>query len=313
MNEFLSVVVCTYNRADSLRNALETVISQDTAANFTFEAVVVDDHSTDHTRATVESLALSAPNVRYVLNENAKGVVGARNMGIRAARGEWIVFFDDDQLAERGWLAGLVEVVRAHGALIAGGARRLDLPEAQLRDLGPVFRSLLGENLYDGPPVIMRGKELPTTGNLLVAKAVFERVGEFGVGIDISSGEDAELIGRARAAGIEVWTAPRAMVAHMIPAYRTSVPYLRWVSRRWGAHFAQIDAKRGGNTKMAVLALARAAQAVLQSAPQWLLAVLRGNGPRRARCAMPAVARRGLCTQGALSARASGLSATSLS
>ena len=137
--------------------------------------------------------------------------------------------------------------------------------------------SLLGENLYDGPPVVMLGKELPTTGNLLIAREVFERVGDFDERLTVSSGEDAELIGRARAAGFEVWTAPRAVVAHMIPPYRTQVPYLRWVSRRWGIQFAQIDAKRSGNVVVAVLAAARAAQAGLQRWPQYFLAKLRGD------------------------------------
>ena len=286
MNEFLSVVICTYNRADSLRTALETVLGQDTAAGFDFEIVVIDDHSTDHTRDTVVDLAQRAPALRHVANENAKGVVGARNMGIAAAQGQWIVFFDDDQLAAPDWLAGLVAVLRGNGAKIAGGARRLDLAPEQLTAMGPVCRSLLGENLYDGPPVVMRGKELPTTGNLLIAKEVFDRVGEFGKGLDISSGEDAELIGRARASGFEVWTAPNAMVAHMIPAYRTTTPYFRWVSLRWGTHFAQIDAKRRGVYMVLLLALARVAQAVLVRMPQRLLASARGDNARAldARC-----------------------------
>ena len=52
--DMLSVVLCTYNRADNLAIALGTVVAQAPSDAFQFEVVVVDDGSTDHTRETVE-------------------------------------------------------------------------------------------------------------------------------------------------------------------------------------------------------------------------------------------------------------------
>lgn len=277
VNDFLSVIICTFNRADSLRIAAETVLAQATDGSFTYELVIVDDSSTDHTRATVEALAAAAPNVRYVCDPSSKGIAHARNVGVTNTEGGWIVFFDDDQLADPGWLIALMEVARAHNAKIVGGARRLDLDDAALNRLGPVCRSLLGENLYEEPPIVMQGKELPTTGNLLVSREVFDAIGHFDVNLTISSGEDADLIRRARANGTEVWTAPRAVVAHMIPAYRTTEAYFRWVSRRWGTQFAQIDMKQLGAVAIFLLAIARAAQALALRVPKMLLAKARGD------------------------------------
>lgn len=286
MNPTISVVICTYNRAESLRAALGTVVTQDAGEGQVLEVVVVDDHSTDHTASVVHELAAQYPAVRLAPNNRAKGIAGARNAGVTAARGDWIVFFDDDQLADPGWIAALLEAAQASSAKIIGGARRLDLSPETLGRLGPVCRSLLGENLYEGEPVPMRGKDLPTTGNLLIARAVFDAVGLFDENLTISSGEDAELIGRARAADFQVWTAPRAVVAHMIPAYRTTPAYFRWVSLRWGIQFAQIDSKRKGLSGMVVRAAARAAQAWLLHLPRWVLARLRGDVPAAmdARC-----------------------------
>lgn len=275
--DLLSVVICSYNRAESLRIAATTVIAQEAGDDFDYELLVIDDHSTDHTRAVVEALAAADPRVRYVLNNVSKGIAGARNAGVHAARGNWIVFFDDDQLSDPGWLRELLAVARAHDARIVGGARRLDLDDVTLRGMGPVVRSLLGENLYDGPPVLMQGKELPTTGNLLISKEVFDRVGDFDLSLTLNSGEDAELIGRARAAGFGVWTAPKAVVAHMIPAYRTQENYFIWVSRRWGVQFAQIDVKRRGRLMGLALALARGVQAVALRWPQYYRAKGRGD------------------------------------
>lgn len=275
--DLLSVVICSYNRADSLRTAARTVIAQEAGPDFDYELVVIDDHSTDHTRALVEELARDNARVRYALNNVAKGIAGARNSGVHAARGNWVVFFDDDQLADPGWLRELIAVARAHDAKIVGGGRRLDLDAATLQRMGPVVRSLLGENLYEGPPVLMQGKELPTTGNLLISKEVFERVGDFDISLTLNSGEDAELIGRARAAGFGVWTAPKAVVAHMIPEYRTREAYFLWVSRRWGVQFAQIDVKRRGRVVGLALATARAAQAIALRWPQFFRAKWRGD------------------------------------
>ena len=277
MNNLLTVAICTYNRADSLNIAAQTVLQQTTDGSYSFELLIVDDSSTDHTQATTEALAAGDPRVRYACDATGKGIAHARNVGVRAAQGKWIVFFDDDQLADPGWLDALVAVHRKHNALIVGGARRLDLDDATLRGMGPVCRSLLGENLYEDPPVRMLGKELPTTGNLFLAREVFDRIGLFDTNLPISSGEDADLIRRARAAGIEVWSAPRALVAHMIPAYRTTIPYFRWVSLRWGIQVAQMDSKQRGVPVTFALAAARVAQAMLQRGPQFLLAAARGN------------------------------------
>jgi glycosyltransferase involved in cell wall biosynthesis len=276
--DMLSVVLCTYNRADNLAIALGTVVAQASSSAFQYEVVVIDDGSTDHTRETVEQIAAASPvPVRYIFESARGGIAVARNRGVNEARGNWIVFFDDDQLAAPDWLAQLYAVVTAHGAKCVGGARRLDLPESILHGLGPVCRGILGENLYTGAPARLTGKELPTTGSLLLSRAIFDAVGLFDTTLT-SSGEDSDLLGRSRRAGFEIWTAPAAMVAHMIPPHRREAPYFRWVSLRWGSHFASIDAKNHGPAMLLAITLARCIQALLFHAPRLLIACMRGDG-----------------------------------
>ncbi len=275
MSPDLSVVICTFNRATMLRRALATAAQQQTA-EFSYEVVVIDDGSSDNTRAVVEEIAASTDiPVRYVREDSKAGIAVARNRGVTEARGAWIVFFDDDQLADPDWLVSLMRVARAQDAKIVGGARKLEIPEPQLASLGAVCRSILGESLYPGAPEVLRGKDLPTTGNLLLSRAVFDAVGLFDVRLT-SSGEDADLITRARAAAFEVWTAPQAMVAHMIPPYRLEARYFRWVSLRWGNQFAYFDAKEG-KARVLTRAVARAGQALLVHVPRRLRARLTGN------------------------------------
>src|SRR4029077_10495906 len=98
----VSIVVCTHNRAAMLRDALESLLRIETAGKFSYEIVVVDNASTDGTAQTVASLRQTAPVLRYVY-EAKKGIATARNRGLRESKGEWIAFFDDDQLADPRW------------------------------------------------------------------------------------------------------------------------------------------------------------------------------------------------------------------
>jgi glycosyltransferase involved in cell wall biosynthesis len=103
----VSVVIPTYNRADILRAAIDSVLAQSYS---NLEVVVVDDGSSDSTRQTVESYG--AP-VRYVYQPNA-GVSAARNLGFSHARGEFIALLDSDDQFLPWKLEAQVCVLRAN-------------------------------------------------------------------------------------------------------------------------------------------------------------------------------------------------------
>ena len=92
----LSVVICTYNRAELLGMALESLVWQ-TLDRGKFEVIVIDDGSSDATRQCVELFSDSLP-VKYFFQNNA-GLSSAKNHGIYAAQGRIIFFMDDDDTA----------------------------------------------------------------------------------------------------------------------------------------------------------------------------------------------------------------------
>ena len=95
----LSVVIPTYNRSNTLQKALSAYLDQ-TAIQSITEILVVDDGSTDSTGALVELMSKkSIVPVRYIRQEN-KGPAAARNVGIREAAGELVLFTDDDIIPE---------------------------------------------------------------------------------------------------------------------------------------------------------------------------------------------------------------------
>ncbi len=107
-----SVVMPTYNRSDLLRSSLQSMLAQTWTD---FEAIIVDDGSTDDTLTVLEREFGSCPQLR-VLRSERRGPGGARNVGATAATGQFLTFFDSDDLWTPWTLATVAAVQEQHGA-----------------------------------------------------------------------------------------------------------------------------------------------------------------------------------------------------
>ncbi|HEX3744315.1 MAG TPA: glycosyltransferase family A protein [Bryobacteraceae bacterium] len=281
----VSVVVCTYNRAAMLRRALQSLTVLTTGSTFTYEIVVVDDGSTDDTAAVVQALpANSAATIRYLRQANA-GVASARNTGVRSARGEWIAFFDDDQLAEPNWLRELFAAVCAEDADFAGGPCRPLLPAGvDAATLSQTIRRLLGENplmMASAPRATWdprsRLNALPGTGNVLIRRKLFDTVGFFTE--TRHYGEDLEFFRRAVRHGARLAIAPQAIVWHVIPPNRLSPEYLFRLARLGGESQAEIDRNVRGVLAAHWMVVLRTAHVMLSVLPGLVRARITGDGP----------------------------------
>lgn len=129
----VSVIIPSYNRADMVLDAVRSVQAQTFSD---WELIVVDDGSKDNTREVIGGLA--DERIRYIYQEN-KGLPGARNTGIRHARGEWIAFLDSDDAYLPQKLAAQVAVMQARPelGLLAAGFIETDRDLRPLRELHP--------------------------------------------------------------------------------------------------------------------------------------------------------------------------------
>src|SRR5436305_4136688 len=126
MNVTGSIVVPTFHRDAHLRRCLERLLEQSDAP--AYEIVVADDGPSESTRHVVESMQrVDGPLIRYLPVWKTQGPAGARNVGWRAASGEFIAFTDDDCLPESGWLAAGAAALAAADA--AAGRTIVPLPE----------------------------------------------------------------------------------------------------------------------------------------------------------------------------------------
>jgi glycosyltransferase involved in cell wall biosynthesis len=269
----ITVGLCTYNRAEMLSRTLESLTAQDTGGRFTFEILVVDDGSTDNTADAVRDFAnrFEFP-IRYLRNSQP-GIGSARTKVIEESTSPWIAFIDDDELATTGWLSELYDVVDQDGPFIVGGAIHLLLPDETIARLSPVCRMLLGEGRYPfDQPRKLAGGASPGTGNVLLAREVFERVGVFDT--TGSAGEDSDLWRRAQNAGYEMWHAPAAVVHHVIPPERLTDSYFKWNSMRWGNNFARQDWIRRGRGATLFRGVARIAKVIVIDLPGVFVSLL---------------------------------------
>lgn len=224
----ITIAIPTYNRAALLRQTLEGITTQQFPRDY-FEILVIDNNSTDETRTVVGEFASARPAPRYI-REYRQGLDHARNRAIREARGEIIVFGDDDILVEPDWLAQLTVPLLADGS-----TRRIG---AVGGEVVPVFP--------EGAPDWVRGwheplafrqdvgaldpQHCPMGANLAFPRWVFDEVGGFNTKLDRTAdhcfcGGDREMIRRVRDAGYEVWFSPDASVQHQFSASRTTFRY----------------------------------------------------------------------------------------
>jgi len=221
-----SIILCTRNRAELLSHALESLSAIDYPVE-DVELVLVDNGSTDGTRELVEQSTLGFPFALRYVHEAKPGLSVARNRGIAEARGQFLLFTDDDQLVDRGILREFSRVTARYGARVIQGAIDLAFTEAPPAWLRGPLASYYGKTpeLDEGP---IQGDL--HGGNMLLFRGLF--TGEAGFREDLGKGavgycEDTELSGRLRAKGEVFYFAPGARQWHVIGPDRMAPRFIR--------------------------------------------------------------------------------------
>lgn len=223
----VTLAVCTWNRAAFLRQTLAGIARQDYPPE-ALEVLVIDNNSTDDTRAVVAEFAGGPHAPRHVL-ETRQGLDHARNRGITEAKGDIILFADDDILVESDWVREIATPFAADDSRrigCVGGEVEPVFPDG-LPDWVREWHAPLKFRPEAGP---LPPQHSPMGANFALPQWVLAKVGPFATGLDrqgknLFGGGDGEMVRRVRAAGYEVWFAPAAKVRHQMPASRTTFRY----------------------------------------------------------------------------------------
>ena len=156
-----------------------------------FEIIVVDNASTDDTQDFLKEITQKHKNVKVIRNEKNLGFAKACNQGVDLAKGEYILFLNNDTEPKVGWLDALVEVVENDPQVGAVGSKLL-FPDGTLQHAGIVSVDnrtvndplIFYHNLYQAPsnnPManVMQEFIAVTGACMLVPKKVFNEVGRF--------------------------------------------------------------------------------------------------------------------------------------
>lgn len=227
-NVLISLVITTYNRAELLRSALESVANSKIENQDAVEVIVVDNNSVDHTRQTVEDIgACGFPfALRYVF-EARQGLSYARNRGADEANGIYIAYMDDDQLLEEHYLSRIESVFRYTQAACAGGPVFYYNKEELPNWLAPLLEGT-EQRCYAGETKILGSADGKLMGgNMAFVRQELIDIGKFNVdlgrtGDTLLAGEEDELQERLRAAGKIIAHCPDLIQYHSLgPARRT--------------------------------------------------------------------------------------------
>lgn len=216
----LSVVVCTYNRAELLGECLESLAVQ-TVERSRFEVIVVDNNSTDNTSQVAAAWGQQLASLR-LLREARQGLSHARNLGWQSARGEIVAYLDDDAVAAPDWCEMILQAFRradvppvAVGGVIVPRLKRTPpwwyVPRLETRQWG-------GTAGFLRPPEAAYGF---SGSNMAIARKVFTTTGgfspDFGMrGATIDFGEETDFFARLYREAPFFWYDPAIKVFHLV-------------------------------------------------------------------------------------------------
>jgi glycosyltransferase involved in cell wall biosynthesis len=281
----VSVILCTYNRAVLLEQALASLAQQALPEDSGVEILVVDNNSPDHTARVVQGFMSRHPErFRYVF-EKRQGKSYALNTGIQEARGEIMAFTDDDVTFHPGWLTELVGPFDQAACLGVGGrivpVWTVNKPEwLQLegphRLMSTIVRFDLGE---DTCPL----KTSPFGANMAFRREAFRKYGLFRTDLGPNAGteirgEDTEFCRRLINAGESLVYAPRSIVYHPVEKRRTEKSYFL----SWYFDYGRATVRENGRSKNWLSVFGIPAYYLFRSLPLHLLRwILATSPPRR--------------------------------
>ena len=182
MTPRFSIIVPLYNKADYVRKALESILTQ---SYTNYEVVIIDDESTDNSLSIVNDFVKTVESGKWkVESQPNSGVAAARNNGVAKSKGEFVCFLDADDWWEPTWLEEMDRLIREY-------------PDAGLYATNYVYykpgKTHVALNLERGyinyPEAYLQSGSMPVTSiTTCMPRKVFDEMGGFPLGIKL--GED---------------------------------------------------------------------------------------------------------------------------
>jgi len=255
----ISVIICTYNRAESLQETIAGLASLTGAGTESWELIVADNGSTDDTRAAVELMRRRTGLPLLYLFEGRRGKSFALNAAVERAGGDIVAFTDDDVSLHPDWLVE-IRAAFAQFDCAAIGGRILPVwpfpPPAWYSIQGPdrLARAIVEFDFGETPFLLT----VPPFGaNMAFRRSVFAEHGLFRTDLGPrpgrkrvgGGGEDTEFCRRILARDVVILYAPRVLVYHPVEAQRMTREYFKQWYFRYGQSRVRVSEAPGGEKR----------------------------------------------------------------
>ena len=229
----LSIVICSYNRASYISGALDSLYHQSAGLD-NFEAIIVDNNSTDNTAEVFKQWRSSHANGSFTyLTESKQGASFARNTGAEGAKGQWLCFMDDDAIANSNYVENIIKHIKTKPEAIGFGGRIIPkyMPSAP-EWMSYYVSSLVGNFDYAPTACAFENGKYPLESNMIVKKDIYDSIGGFNtqlpgvVGTLRIGGEGKELFYKLLALGHTIYYDPAICVHHVVEVKKLTPEYM---------------------------------------------------------------------------------------
>jgi glucosyl-dolichyl phosphate glucuronosyltransferase len=248
----ISIIICTYNRSENLKDCFDCLAHQEISNNFSWEVLLVDNNSNDNTKQLTHDYAKQCDFILRYAFEPKQGLSHARNHGINSSSGAILIFIDDDIRTSRNWLQSIYNTFNTQQCDAVGGRIHIESPAKLPKWLKPDLYGFLGHQDFGNEPHLMDGyKKFPFGGNMAILRSAFDKVGLFdtelgrkGAGLkkeELFKGEETDFFHRLADAGCKLFYQPNALVMHKILAHQLMPNFFLTLHSNAGLLQAQRD------------------------------------------------------------------------
>jgi len=249
MLDTITVIICTYNRGHSLKDTLNSLSTLRCPEAIRLEVIVVDNNSTDSTKETIRKFIECGPcNIKYLF-EQRQGLSFARNAGLEVAKGDVIIFTDDDVIVDSNWLTEIANTFVEYDADCVGGKILPVWPGERPSWLSRNNENILALLDYGECVLELSIDDPPLFGaNIAFSRRILNKTGNFSTslgrtGNKLYGGEDTDMYSRVFQANGKIIYQPKAVVNHVISATRLNKSYFR----RWHYDTGECSGRSLGN------------------------------------------------------------------
>jgi glycosyltransferase involved in cell wall biosynthesis len=246
----ITVGICTFNRAESLRGTLDSLAAMRVPSDLAWEIVIVNNNCTDHTDDLISQYIGRLPVRREF--EPMPGKSNALNRAIDVARGEYIVWTDDDVLVDAGWLTAYAKAFQHWPDAAVFGGRIVPRYEAPVAKWVTESETMLGgpyaiRDFGDRPyPLSATDEDHFPYGANWAVRAIEQRAFRYNpelgpIANKMRVQEDTDVIRRLLRWGATGYWIPNAIVHHRIGRERQTIRYIAAYYEQWGETWASLN------------------------------------------------------------------------